>query len=101
MSPIVKELRNAAKCAPLWKTIFEAAADEIERLQVLAVKNPTLKTNSPDTLPPVGSLLLIDVNGQMVEARRTGYIKSKSDDMGYKIDGSGELISGRFRWCYV
>lgn len=33
MSPIVKELRNAAKCAPLWKTIFEAAADEIERLQ--------------------------------------------------------------------
>lgn len=33
MSPIVEELRNAAKCAPLWKTIFEAAADEIERLQ--------------------------------------------------------------------
>lgn len=33
MSPIVKELRNAAKCVPLWKNIFEAAADEIERLQ--------------------------------------------------------------------
>lgn len=33
MSPIVKELRQAAKCAPLWKTIFEAAADKIERLQ--------------------------------------------------------------------
>ena len=33
MSPIVKELRNAAKWAPLWKTIFDAAADEIEGLQ--------------------------------------------------------------------
>lgn len=33
MSTIVKELRGAAKCAPLWKTIFETAAGEIERLQ--------------------------------------------------------------------
>lgn len=101
MSSITEQLRQAADCAPLWKTIFEAAADEIERLQALSVEIPTLKTNSPDTLPPVGSLLLIDVNGQMVKARWTGYIESKSDDMWYKIDGPGELISGRFRWCYV
>lgn len=33
MSALTKELRAAAKCAPMWKTIFEAAADEIERLQ--------------------------------------------------------------------
>lgn len=33
MSAITKELRAAAKCAPMWKAIFEAAADEIERLQ--------------------------------------------------------------------
>jgi hypothetical protein len=33
MSAITEQLREAAKCAPLWKNIFEAAADEIERLQ--------------------------------------------------------------------
>ena len=101
MSSITEQLRQAADCAPLWRSIFEAAADEIERLQALSVEIPTLKTNSPDTLPPVGSLLLIDVNGQMIKARRTGYIESKSDDMWYETEESGELISGRFRWCYV
>lgn len=60
-----------------------------------------LKTNSPDTLPPVGSLLLIDVGGSMVQVRRTSYIASKSDDIEYKNEATGELISGRFRWCYV
>ena len=33
MSTITEQLRQAADCAPLWRGIFEAAADEIERLQ--------------------------------------------------------------------
>lgn len=33
MGSITKQLRQAADCAPLWRSIFEAAADEIERLQ--------------------------------------------------------------------
>ena len=98
---ITEQLRQAADCAPLWRSIFEAAADEIERLQALSVKGRMVKTNSPDTLPPVGSLLLIDVGGSMIQARRTGYIASRGDAMEYKIETTGDLISGRFRWCYV
>lgn len=33
MGDLTKQIRQAADCAPLWRSIFEAAADEIERLQ--------------------------------------------------------------------
>jgi len=60
----------------------------------------TCKTNSADTLPPVGCNLAIIIDGRPVTAKRTGYIASRGDMLEYELlDGS--IISGRFEWRYL
>ena len=55
--------------------------------------------NSSDLLPPVGCPLLIEIGDVLVQATRTGFIKSKSADMEYRL-ANGCLIHGRYRWTY-
>ena len=55
--------------------------------------------NSSDVLPPVESPLLIEIGNVLVQATRTGFIKSKSADMEYRL-ANGCLIHGRYRWTY-
>jgi len=55
--------------------------------------------NSSDVLPPVGCPLLIELSDALVPATRTGFIKSKSAEMEYRL-ANGCLIHGRYRWTY-
>lgn len=55
--------------------------------------------NAADLLPPVSCPLLIEVNGDLVRAERTGLIANRADDMEYRLAG-GTCIHGRFRWTY-
>ena len=55
--------------------------------------------NSSDVLPPVGCPLLIELSDVLVPATRTGFIKSKSAEMEYRL-ANGCLIHGRYRWTY-
>ena len=55
--------------------------------------------NSSDVLPPVGCPLLIELSHILVPATRTGFIKSKSAEMEYRL-ANGCLIHGRYRWTY-
>lgn len=55
--------------------------------------------NSPDFLPPPDTDLVILVEGKQVAARRTGYIKRKTDVMEYESK-NGRKFYGRFPWTY-
>lgn len=55
--------------------------------------------NSPDLLPPPGADLVILVDGQQIEVRRTGYIKRKTDVMEYEGKNRRKFY-GRFPWTY-
>lgn len=55
--------------------------------------------NPPDRLAPVGCPLMVEVEGKLVRAIRTGYIESRDRLMEY-LTCSGEKILGRFRWTY-
>lgn len=56
--------------------------------------------NNPDFLPPVDCPLLIKVEtGEVVKVRRTGFIRSRSDDMEYRTE-EGALLFGRYPWTY-
>lgn len=68
-----------------------------QRLSKYAVQSPHL--NQPDHLPPVGCELLIEVDGTLVRAHRTGFISDRNRDMHYKLE-DGEILVGRFRWTY-
>ncbi|MCY1285269.1 hypothetical protein D9M68_814680 [compost metagenome] len=58
-----------------------------------------LHLNDPSHLPPVGCPLLIEVDGELVRAQRTGFIEHKDRQMEYeKADGS--TLVGRYRWTY-
>lgn len=59
------------------------------------------KFNDPSTLPPVGCNILIKVGDSEMIASRTGYIENRNDAMEYKLDSTGELISGHFYWRYL
>lgn len=55
---------------------------------------------NPDSLlPPVGCWLLIEVNGELIKAKRTGYVKTKLDPLEY-ITETGDILTGHFRWTY-
>lgn len=55
--------------------------------------------NSSSLLPPVECPLLIEVDGRLLRAERTGIIARKSDAMEYRL-GDGSVIYGRYRWTY-
>lgn len=50
-------------------------------------------------LPPVRCPLLIQVDGKLLHAERTGFVASKGSDMEYEL-ADGRLIMGRYRWTY-
>lgn len=58
-----------------------------------------IKLNPAEQLPPVRCPLLIEVDGELVRASRTGYIESKDRAMEYKT-ADGVVIHGRYRWTY-
>ena len=60
---------------------------------------PAVHLNPAGDLPPVDCPLLIKVNGELVEARRTGFIEGKDRQMEYETP-TGEIILGRFEWTY-
>lgn len=60
----------------------------------------TEQFNDPCRLPPVGCKLVIKVGDAEMIATRTGYIADRNDAMEYKLEATGELISGRFWWSY-
>ena len=66
-----------------------------------ALAQPRLEVhlNAADKLPPVDCPLLIELDGDLVRAERTGIIENKSADMEYRLV-TGETIRGRFRWTY-
>lgn len=55
--------------------------------------------NRPDHLPPVGCPLLIEVDGRLLQAHRTGFISERSREMDYELV-DGTTITGRYRWTY-
>jgi hypothetical protein len=64
MSNIVKQLKQAANCAPLWKNLFESAASEIERLQdCCACSLDKGKANAVREAASAVSALLDDLSG--------------------------------------
>lgn len=64
--------------------------------------------NPSSHLPPVGCPLLIEADGRLLLAERTGYIEQRDRAMEYRlldrIDGSliptGGTFVGRCRWTY-
>lgn len=59
-----------------------------------------MKLNPPSLLPPVGCNLVIMIGDNEHTAQRTGYIENRNDALEYKLDSTGELISGKFFWRY-
>jgi len=69
--------------------------------QIALVGGETAWLNSNSLLPPVGCPLMVEIPEleALVEARRTGFIGKKSDDMEYELF-TGRKIHGRLRWTY-
>ena len=63
------------------------------------LSEPAVHLNTAGDLPPVDCPLLISVNGELIKARRTGFIEGKDRVMEYELP-DGSKISGRFDWTY-
>lgn len=55
--------------------------------------------NPSSLLPPDGCWLLIEVDGELIKAKRTGYVKTKLDPLEY-VTETGDNLTGHFRWTY-
>jgi len=55
--------------------------------------------NPASELPPVNCPLIIEVDGELVRAERTGFVEQRDRQMEYQLQ-SGEKIVGRYRWTY-
>ena len=55
--------------------------------------------NHASNLPPVDCPLVIIVDGKPVEAERTSYIRSRTEEMEYRTS-NGKVLVGRFSWTY-
>lgn len=69
----------------------------VEECLMRQMERPHL--NPADLLPPVSCPLLIEVDGAVLRAERTGIIPNKQDGMEYRLD-DGALIYGRYPWTY-
>lgn len=100
MSPIAKELRQAAKCAPLWKTIFESAADEIERLQGVS-KSEHIELNPAIEKPEEGRLVwIITYQGHINVAYYSKLLGGGFHNCGDQfVDKHGDCDVKE--WCYA
>lgn len=61
----------------------------------------TLYLNPADAgfLPPVDCPLLIEVDGEILEARRPVFVEQKDGQLTYELS-DGSTLQGRFRWTY-
>lgn len=59
----------------------------------------TLHLNPESQLPPVDCPLLIDVEGELLQARRTSFVERRDLQLEYELE-DGRLITGRFMWTY-
>lgn len=64
----------------------------------LVVAEP-VHLNPADQLPPVDCPLLIQVDGELLQAERTSFIASRDRAMVYRLN-DGREIEGRFPWTY-
>lgn len=64
----------------------------------LVVAEP-VHLNPADQLPPVNCPLLIQVDGELLQAERTSFIASRDRAMVYRLN-DGREIEGRFPWTY-
>lgn len=55
--------------------------------------------NPADHLPPVACPIVIEVDGELLRAERTGFIEQRDSSMEYGLQ-SGEKILGRYKWTY-
>ncbi len=55
--------------------------------------------NPASELPPVNCPLIIEVEGELLRAERTGFVEQRDRQMEYQLQ-SGEKIVGRYRWTY-
>ena len=62
--------------------------------------DPEIHWNHANVLPPVGSRMIIDVDGKHITVRRMSYLKNLMDDLKYQ-DEDGNEITGRYRWRYL
>ena len=58
-----------------------------------------VQLNPEGHLPPVACPLLIEVDGELVRAERTGFVEQKDRQLEYRLD-SGRTVIGRYRWTY-
>lgn len=58
-----------------------------------------VKLNSPSRLAPIDMWLLVNIDGEMVKAKRTKLVE-KDGTMEYMLD-DGEIIKGQFWWAYL
>jgi len=83
------------------RNLFEVLLTRLERrlTQASSDAGRKLHLNHPSLLPPVNCPLAINVGGEIVKARRTGFIENKERDMTYETQ-DGQLLVGRFQWTY-
>lgn len=74
-------------------------AGQLPGEEQLEATPPAPHLNPPDHLPPVDCSLILDVDGELVRGRRTGFIHNKDREMSYELD-TGETVTGRFPWTY-
>lgn len=55
--------------------------------------------NDAGHLPPVRCPLLIEVDGQLIQAYRTSFVEQRDRQMEYRLE-NGQIIIGRYRWTY-
>jgi len=55
--------------------------------------------NPADHLPPVACPIVIEVDGKLLRAERTGFIEQRDRSMEYEL-GDGSKILGRHPWTF-
>ena len=55
--------------------------------------------NPADHLPPVRCPVVIQVDGDLLRAERTGFIEQRDRSMEYELQ-DGSRILGRYRWTF-
>lgn len=98
---VEKELLLLEKLIAAEETINELNGVLLELADpenCLVIAEP-VHLNPADQLPPVDCPLLIQVDGELLQAERTSFIASRDRAMVYRLYDGREL-EGRFPWTY-
>lgn len=98
---VEKELLLLEKLIAAEETINELNGVLLELADpenCLVIAEP-VHLNPADQLPPVDCPLLIQVDGELLQAERTSFIASRDRAMVYRLN-DGREIEGRFPWTY-